>query len=182
MEGNIAIAVTGTAWMGGRVGSVSSTLERLLSEARQEVLLTAYAIGTGAGLLLDQLDTVAARGVRVILLVNRYDEQPHGIRMRLDQIQRIHSWFEVHDFSPPNDQENLHAKVVVVDRRRALIGSANLSHHGLSTNYELAVLVDGEAADVVARAIDHLLADRHRVHPIVPREASWSDRDDGGRP
>ncbi len=49
----------------------------------------------------------------------------------------------------------MHAKALVVDGRRALVGSANLTHRALAYNLELGVLVRDPA---VAAAIEaHVL-------------------------
>jgi len=59
---------------------------------------------------------------------------------------------------PTQEQADLHAKVIVVDRKKALVGSANLSLRGLMNNHELGVVVEGPVAAEIARAIDMLMA------------------------
>jgi putative cardiolipin synthase len=46
----------------------------------------------------------------------------------------------------------LHAKVLIVDGRRALVGSANLTHRALTANLEAGVLIEDRdlAADLEA--------------------------------
>lgn len=52
---------------------------------------------------------------------------------------------------------SLHAKIIVVDRRTALIGSANLTGHAFERNLECGILLrDREHADAVARHLDSL--------------------------
>ena len=60
------------------------------------------------------------------------------------------------DFRGEDDNDHLHAKVVVADRLRAIVGSANLTAHGLLLAHELAVLLEGPAADDIAARIDLL--------------------------
>jgi phosphatidylserine/phosphatidylglycerophosphate/cardiolipin synthase-like enzyme len=52
----------------------------------------------------------------------------------------------------------LHAKLLVVDRRRALVGSANLTHRALTANLEAGVLI--EDYDLAAELDDHV---RHLI-------------------
>jgi phosphatidylserine/phosphatidylglycerophosphate/cardiolipin synthase-like enzyme len=52
--------------------------------------------------------------------------------------------------------EGLHAKVLVADRSAALVGSSNLTFHGLVSSHELAVLVRGPLAGEIADRIDML--------------------------
>ena len=64
--------------------------------------------------------------------------------------------FRLIDF-PGEEDSALHDKVNVVDHRLALIGSSNESRRGLLTNHELAVIMDGDAAGEVDRAMDALI-------------------------
>lgn len=52
----------------------------------------------------------------------------------------------------------MHAKLLIVDRRTALVGSANLTSHGLERNLECGLLVRGGA--VPSRLAEHLLGAR----------------------
>lgn len=166
MEESVRVVVTGTAWMGRGIGSVTSALEALIGDAKDEILVAAYSIGTGAGSLLDDLERAAGRGRKIVIIVNRFAQQPMEIRIRLVDMIRNHPWCRVFDFSSPDPGENLHAKVIVADRNRALIGSANLSRRGLLLNHELALLVEGATAGEVARAIDLLMSDDRLVRAV----------------
>lgn len=57
--------------MGACVGSIESALERLFREAKQEIVVAAYAISSGADPLFDWLEAALARGVRARLVINR---------------------------------------------------------------------------------------------------------------
>jgi cardiolipin synthase len=144
--------------MGAGIGSIESALERLFREARQEILLTAYSISTSTDLLFEWLESTLARGVEVKLVVNRLDTQASDVDYRLNRLSASYPHFRLWDFVPENEAD-LHAKVVVVDRRLALVGSSNLSRRGLIANHELAVLLEGQAAADVAKAVDLLLTD-----------------------
>ena len=132
-ETRVSVVVTGTAWMGSGIGSIESALERLLREAEHEIALTVYAIGSGADLLLDWLEAALARGVQVKLVVNRLRSQPPDVTIRLRQFATMYPHLLFYDFAPESETD-LHAKVVVVDRRLALVGSSNLSRRGLLSN------------------------------------------------
>jgi len=148
--------------MGSGIGSIESALERLFREAEQEIALTAYTISSGADLLFDWLEAALTRGVQVRLIINRLNDQPPDVVSRLHRLAIAYPHFHLYDFSAEGDAD-LHAKVVVVDRRLALVGSSNLSRRGMITNYELGVLVEGLVATKIARAIDLLCASQHTV-------------------
>jgi cardiolipin synthase len=143
--------------MGGRVGSIQSVLEQLLRGAQEEVAIAAYSIRSSADLVLDWMEAALARGVKVAMVVNRIPEQASDVVARLEGMARKHQWLSLYSFTADGHGQ-LHAKLVVVDRRTALIGSSNLSRHGLLDNHEMAVLTTGDPAETAAGAFDALLA------------------------
>jgi len=161
-ETHVSVVVTGTAWMGGGIGSIESALERLFREAEQEIALTAYTNSSSADRLLDWLETALTRGVQVRMVINRLNTQPTDVVDRLCHLTNTYPHFHLYDFVSEGGAD-LHAKAIVADRRLALVGSSNLSRHGLLTNHELAVLVEGPDAADVARAIDLLCTGQHTV-------------------
>jgi phosphatidylserine/phosphatidylglycerophosphate/cardiolipin synthase-like enzyme len=61
---------------------------------------------------------------------------------------------------PPGDQHlKLHAKVLVADRRDALVTSANLTSHAMDRNMEMGVRLVGHPAADIAKHFDFLEAD-----------------------
>lgn len=60
---------------------------------------------------------------------------------------------------------SLHAKCVIVDGVRALIGSANLTEAAQLRNIEIRVLVSGAVTEAVERHFDALIADGH-LQPV----------------
>jgi phosphatidylserine/phosphatidylglycerophosphate/cardiolipin synthase-like enzyme len=60
---------------------------------------------------------------------------------------------------PPGDQHlKLHAKVLVADRRDALVTSANLTSYAMDRNMEMGVRIVGHLAVDIARHFDLLEA------------------------
>lgn len=149
------IAVTGLEWIGKGASSIVTTMRDMISGAEDEIMITAYSITPGADVLVDMVGDAAARGVSVKFIINNLKEQPTEAKKRLKKLSDRHRHFKVFDFHP-SEREDLHAKVVVVDRSKALVGSSNLSRRGLKTNHELAALVSGEEAHEVASLIDRL--------------------------
>jgi cardiolipin synthase len=154
----LSLAVTGLGWLGGGVPAVERTVTDLLAAAEQEILLTAYSMTPGTGRVWEALETALATGVRCTLIAHRIDEQHPDIRVFLGELRRRHPGiFTVYDFSGSDPADTLHAKIVVVDRQAALVGSANLTFHGMVSAHELAVVVRGPAAEQIAGRIDLLL-------------------------
>jgi phosphatidylserine/phosphatidylglycerophosphate/cardiolipin synthase-like enzyme len=157
----LKIAVTGTAWMGGGIGSVQSAIEELLSVADDEILIAIYEITEGSNEFLDKLRICLAKGIRVTFIINRYFDKPLYIRKKLEMLSNLFPYFEIRNFEPKSKSDDLHAKLIVVDRSRALVGSANLTWNGLIGNHELAVVVYGKDASKIAELFDKLSQDKH---------------------
>jgi len=151
----VQIVVSGLGWMGGGVGSIESAIQELIENAQDEILLTAYSIGN-ADHIFDLLDSALARGVRVRMIINRLTEQHSSVQNRLEELRKDFPHFCLHPFHPDGERGDLHAKVLVVDRRYALVGSSNLSYNGLILNHELAVLIEGQVASAIGTALDKL--------------------------
>lgn len=129
----------------------------LLSSARQEILLVGYAVQESAG-VTEGLVAAADRGVQVTLLLERHEDNPgftqHGDPLAGVPARRLH-W----PASKRDAHASLHAKVLVVDRRAALVGSANLTGAALERNLECGLLLrGGPHPEQVCRHVESLLA------------------------
>lgn len=164
-EAEARVAVTGTAWMGGGIGSIESALEQIFREAQHEIVLTAYSMSTGADLLFEWMEAALARGVQISLIINHFNDHPFEVIAQLRRFVSTYAHLYLYDFRSAGEAD-LHAKVIVADRRIALIGSSNLSRRGLLANHEMAVLIQGATAASAASALDRLLKCREIV-PIL---------------
>ncbi|MBI2570483.1 MAG: endonuclease [Candidatus Schekmanbacteria bacterium] len=151
--------------MGGGAPALERTLSDLIAGARREILLTAYSVTPGSERIWEEIERALATGIRATIVVNRIAEQCDEARHLLDRLSRSSpETLALHDFRGEDDASGLHAKVLVVDRRSALVGSANLSHRGMVTAHEMAMVVSGPAADGIADRIDALVRS-----PLVSR-------------
>ncbi|TPJ13727.1 endonuclease [Mesorhizobium sp. B2-7-3] len=148
--------VSGFSWVGAGVRSIETGLHELFTRARRRVVASTYSIG-GAAFDLPELWISGAldRGVEVVLVVNRWDEQPKVALAPLQRLARQDSRLALYSWDGPEWHE-LHAKVVVQDESFAMIGSSNWSGNGFLRNHEMAVLVEGEPARTAARLITSL--------------------------
>ena len=156
------VLVTGLEWLGGNVRSLSAKLGEVIRAAEFTLDITVYSLTDGADELLAVINEKAAVGVRIRIIVDDLesveDYNKFFLRAKLrEMIQRNPETFQVYNFPHESNTDGLHAKVVVVDRTHALIGSANLSFRGLLSTHELGVLVYGETARTTAECIDKLI-------------------------
>lgn len=135
-------------------------LLELLNQAQQEILLVTYSLKMYDA-LRQALRAALERGVTVTVLAeDRLDQPSYGgdpaaalaglavTRLRWPVAQRKKAW------------ASLHAKVVVVDRRAALVTSANLSEVAAGDSLEAGfTLCGGDYPRLFAEHIDRLRAD-----------------------
>ena len=153
-----SVVATGLSWLGGGIRSVEQAMLSLIPEASREILVTAYALTGGSSRVTHALDRAAAAGISCVVVVNRLEDQSAAARATLRRLAASHYRnVRVYDFDGDGD-EQLHAKVVVIDREVAVIGSANLTFHGLAASHELGVVLRGGVAELVGEALDRLLA------------------------
>jgi cardiolipin synthase len=152
------VVVTGREWIGGSAGAVDTALLTLLASAEREILATIYSFGWETDAVFDTLEDRAAAGVRVGLVVENLIEQPPPVKARLSAFAGRFEHCDVVDFAKISSSHSLHAKAFVIDRKYALIGSANVSRSGFVHNHEMAVVMEGSVVDTAADRIDTLLA------------------------
>jgi phosphatidylserine/phosphatidylglycerophosphate/cardiolipin synthase-like enzyme len=128
----------------------------LIDEAQAEILLVSYATLPGEN-VRRALDAAANRGVAITLLLERNLDNPnftgHG-----DPFPRLLARRLAWPAQARPAGASMHGKVLIVDRRTALVGSANLTGHALERNLECGLLVRG--GYVPGRIADHLLGAR----------------------
>lgn len=153
-------------WTGpGAHGSqrlTAGVLHELLMGAQERILLISFATHT-LRMLAGDLRAAVERGVDVTVLFETTadsagyyktaDDQPFG---SIDGICRLR-W--------PTDRRRpgalLHAKALVIDRRRVLVGSANLTRRALEDNLELGLLIeDPTTARAIEQHVDRLVKER----------------------
>lgn len=115
-------------------------LTELIGQAGREVLLVSYAAHDHPALLA-VLDAALGRGVDITALLERREDNPAYSAGDAFEGLPIRRWVWSADRRPPGAA--LHAKLAVIDRRIALLGSANLTGRALTDNLECGVLIRG---------------------------------------
>ena len=165
MTGNyIRVVVSGSSWMGNGFGSIESALHDIFTLADDEVIIVAFTVSGAIQAFFQEIVQLLEHSVRIRMLINRYDEQHESERATLSKLQqRYPGLFRLFSFVPDQQEADLHAKIILVDRRYALVGSANLSLRGLMDNHELALWVEGDALADITRAVDLLFKSAQTV-------------------
>lgn len=147
--------VTGLTWMGSGVRSVRSALKDMLRDAKQEISLCAYSITGGADEILEEFEGCLKRGIKFRGVINRFYQQPQDIQEYFLNLVEIYPYCQVYTFNDPI--EELHSKLIIVDRSVALIGSANLSMRGMKQNYELGIVLRDGEVNTISQCFESLV-------------------------
>ncbi len=119
----------------------SAVVVDLITSARSDVLLVGYAVHTEPT-VADALTRAAEDGVEITLLLERRADNPHfsGSGDAFPHLPAVR-WVWPAPHRPSG--ASLHAKILVVDGKAALIGSANVTGAALGHNLECGLLLRG---------------------------------------
>jgi cardiolipin synthase C len=138
-----------------------TVLSDLVNSATERVLLVSFAAFTLTRLAND-LAAAVARECTVDVVFETEDDSAGGYSgphiAPFASVAGITRW----RWPAERRQEGalLHAKLLVVDGRRALVGSANLTHRALTANLEAGVLIeDAAVAAQLDRHVGQLMVD-----------------------
>lgn len=139
----------------------------LLEEAHESlVLVSPYVEARGVGLLFDRLSGVLSRGVATMLVTHDLSDiastnsrAVEDLRREAERVGGRLEVFSARSATGPDRELHplLHAKLIVVDRRRLLLGSANLTSYGLSSNFEAGALLGHRDAQEADEAVQGLV-------------------------
>lgn len=151
----IDILATGPKFIGRGIRGTEPVVEEILRQARSEIHIAAYVFTSSAMHLIDLIEQAAERGVKVTMVINNLEDHYENVRTRLKSVKSRFEFVRLVDFMDVEGGQ-LHAKVVVVDRKKAVIGSANFTKGGMVANYEIGAFVEGDKAWALAELIDIL--------------------------
>lgn len=139
----------------------AAVLHELIASARHRILLVSFAAYTLTDVAAD-LKLAVERGCTVdVVFETEADSAGTYAAPKSHPFQGIESirrWRWPGSYREPGAV--LHAKLLVVDGRRALVGSANLTHRALTANLEVGVLVrDPDVAWQLEKHVQRLMDD-----------------------
>jgi len=138
---------TGEAPVGHGLRSINSAREpavELVNESGREIRSAAFL--TKLKRILNLPNQAAGRGIGVTLVPTRLDAHHRAIRRKLRRTDQALPHCRVASFRNRNSG-TLHARAIVVDRRKVIGGSANLTEAGMPSNHEIALMLKGEKPD-----------------------------------
>jgi phosphatidylserine/phosphatidylglycerophosphate/cardiolipin synthase-like enzyme len=113
----------------------------LIAEARTQILLVSYATAP-SDRIRQALAAAAEKGVAITLLLERPQDNPHFTGQK-GPFPGLTARRLVWPAATRPSGASMHAKLLVIDRNVALVGSANLTSRALESNLECGVLIRG---------------------------------------
>jgi phosphatidylserine/phosphatidylglycerophosphate/cardiolipin synthase-like enzyme len=133
----------------------SAVLHELIATATERVLIISFAAYTLTEVASD-LEAAVGRGCQVDVVFETEEDSAGAYSGH--QSKPFGTVTGIHRWRWPAEHRTagavLHAKLLVVDGRRALVSSANLTHRALTANLEAGVLIEDH--DVAAALEDHV--------------------------
>jgi phosphatidylserine/phosphatidylglycerophosphate/cardiolipin synthase-like enzyme len=158
------IVGTGPDFVTKGIRGIEPLTEETIRSAASEIQIMAYVFTRRALHLLALLEKAAEQGIQITIIVNHLNSQEPIIVSKLRELADHFPYVKVLDFNVRRQQ--LHAKVIIADRARAILGSANFSWGGLYANYEVGVRVEGELAWKLSGLVDSLGAGLKKIYPF----------------
>jgi cardiolipin synthase/putative cardiolipin synthase len=128
--------------------------------------------------ILDDLASLPKRGVKTQILTRETANPDQQLARSLNKIYRLsedgRDRLHVRDLYERDEQTGLqrlatHAKIVIIDDAYCYVGSANLTHHSLSNNFEFGLLLRGQSVEQVASVFDDVFEQATPVDlPFLP--------------
>jgi phosphatidylserine/phosphatidylglycerophosphate/cardiolipin synthase-like enzyme len=132
---DLEVVATGEKWIGNEVRSISSVIREIIDLTENYLLLTIYILSDVK--LLKYIEKALEKGVYVDLYVYNPEKRIYGVTNELNTLESKYRRLKI--FKIYNAV--FHAKVLVSDGKRALIGSANLTRSAMLTNYEMGIMI-----------------------------------------
>jgi putative cardiolipin synthase len=173
----------------GRTRLIAPELREMLDgSTREALLISPYFIPGKSG--VDYLAALVRRGVATRVLTNALaatdEPEVHAAyaKYRIPLLEAGVDLFELRPIpgKPPKNSygtssgESLHAKSMVVDRRRVFVGSMNLDPRSRRLNTEMGIIVDcPDLAEALSRYFDSATAPENAWHVVLVRPEGKPD-------
>lgn len=150
---DIDVIVSGEKWVGYGFKSTSSTVYDLIDSAEKNLILTIFVLSSFT--VFDKIKKALNRGVRIDIYIYLNELTPKEILSALNDLDYQCKYLKLYTAK----DEFIHSKIIICDKKKVYIGSANLSVSGLSTHYELGVLIeDSKIAYKVETVVEKLIS------------------------
>jgi len=150
------LIATGDRWVGYGVRSFLSVIDDVINGSKNDLIMTIYVINDKK--IINLIRSALERGVYVEIFIY-YPDDPEKRQYQyiIDELFSMcarYNYLKIHTIN----NEVLHAKVLVADGQKVIMGSANLTLGGMVKNYEMGfILNDIKIAEDVSGLLKKLV-------------------------
>jgi phosphatidylserine/phosphatidylglycerophosphate/cardiolipin synthase-like enzyme len=165
--GNVqSIGASGKVWMGHGAIDIADLLFDELDKATKSIQISSYSTGNISNEMTRFFkvlkDKLADPPMKINIIVND-DGKKTVTPFARKQIDKLQS-YKPEQFFPQyfkstkirNTYKILHAKIIVIDKTTALVGSANISKGALDSNYEIMLKIVGDTPKILSKMLTTL--------------------------
>lgn len=133
---NYELVASGEKWIGEGIKSSFEVISNLIEKSYNNLILTIFIIYDEK--IWNSIKKAVKRNISVeIFIYNNDDSKYWGL---LEEIKEFSKKFPNLIIYEKTD-EKIHSKVIIADKSKVYLGSANLTNPGLNYNYELGIYV-----------------------------------------
>lgn len=154
------MSASGGIWGGFEAPEVRTVVFDSLKSTRKTIQISIFSLGEKNEEVREFFNIIEDKlkaGRQVQFIINNLNGDLIGdySKNKLNMLMKYEN-FDLQNFVPKKERDSLHAKIIVIDRKIALVGSANLTQHGMFSNYEIMLKVSGGVVGNITRMLDKL--------------------------
>ena len=155
-----SIAASGS-WSRGYVGDIRELFFNTLKHVESNVKITTYSLGRDNNEVNEFFDILEdlVKSQREVRIIVNDDGKKDGTcslhaKKKISSLAKKYPEKFFHQYFNSTRTKILHAKLIIVDNKTALVGSANISRNALVSNYEIMLKVGEPAAATFSLMFD----------------------------
>lgn len=156
------IAASGMLWSGEMALDIRALFFNSLKSARRSITISAFSMGNETDDLKEFFEIISDKlfaKKEILIIVNNDENLKKYSRDMLSFLsEKYPNNFTLRLFDPKRKKSKmiLHSKLTIIDRKYALVGSANISKNALEHNYEIMMKIFGQSVSIMDDMMIHL--------------------------
>ena len=149
---NSKILVSGKDFIRADFSAFVPVLEDMINSTENEIILATYVITDSAIHILKLLNDALSKGIKLKIIVNHINKEDVFFKKWVQKNRENYAnfVFKIND----RKEYRLHAKVIISDRKKAIVGSANYTWSGMIKNFEIGTYLEGSEIWKLASLIE----------------------------
>jgi phosphatidylserine/phosphatidylglycerophosphate/cardiolipin synthase-like enzyme len=129
-----------------------SVVRQIILEAEKSILITGYSISEFINEIIDLLLTKSRQGINIQFFIDKGINEHVFFDTKLRNAN-----FKVYKYKRNENFSSLHAKIIIIDNKKAFVSSSNLSYNGIVNNIEIGTLVTGEKVKSITNLFEKFI-------------------------